>query len=97
MTPNKKNSLQEIEEALILATSNANAALRSIYHNDEIYDLIYEFVDEWEELECDPEGANDEQLKQQDELINDFAQRIYEEMPLELDEVAAEYNLVDIE
>ena len=97
MTPTKKNSLQEIEEALILATSNANAALRSIYHNDEIYDLVYEFVDEWEELECDPEGANDEQLKQQDELINDFAQRIYEEMPLELDEVAAEYNLDIIE
>ena len=57
MTLNKKNSLQEIEEALILATSNTNAALHSIYYNDEIYDLFYEFVDEWEELECDPEGV----------------------------------------
>ena len=97
MTLNKKNSLQEIEEALILATSNTNAALRTIYYNDEIYDLFYEFVDEWEELECDPEGANEEQLKQQEELINDFAQRVYEEMPLELDEAAAEYNLIIVE
>lgn len=43
------------------------------YEQDE---LFAEFDQEWQALPCDPEGANPEQMKEQDKLLDKYANKI---------------------
>ena len=43
------------------------------YEQDE---LFAEFDQEWQALPCDPEGANSEQMKEQDKLLDKYANKI---------------------
>ena len=69
---------KEIEEALILATSNINDGFKVIDANKVERACIEEFVSRWGELECDPQGASAEQSEEQDELIDIYADMIIE-------------------
>lgn len=68
----------EIEEALILATSNINDGFKAINANKVERACIEEFVSRWNELGCDPQGASAEQSEEQDELIDIYADIIIE-------------------
>lgn len=69
---------KEIEEALILATSNINDGFKAINANEVDRAVIEEFVRRWDELECDPQGASAEQSEEQDELIDRYTDIIIE-------------------
>lgn len=52
----------------------------SEYYSDEQEELFAEACREWEALPCDPEGANDEQNEALDELLEEYAEKIWEAM-----------------
>lgn len=66
-----------ILEALILATSNIIDAAEMLDNTGTICDLLSDFVDEWDELECDDEGFSEEQNKAADKLLVTYVDKVY--------------------
>lgn len=66
-----------ILEALILATSNVDDAAEMLDNTGTIRDLLSDFVDEWDELECDDEGFNEEQNKAANKLLATYVDKVH--------------------
>ncbi len=53
---------------------------KSDFYNEEQSELFAEFDSEWQKLPCDSEGANSTQKKEQDELLEEYAEKILDLM-----------------
>lgn len=69
---------QQIEEALILATSNPYNAEDILDDSDAVMEIVNEFAEEWEDADCDDEDATQEQKEALDALLAKYTDRIYE-------------------
>lgn len=69
---------QQIENALILAIANPNNA-QDVFGSSEAANVIVrQFLEEWEDAECDEDGATPEQNEVLDAILDKYAQKIYE-------------------
>lgn len=69
---------EQIEEALILATSNPYNAEDILDNSDAVMGIVNEFAEEWEDADCDDEDATPEQKEALDALLNEYTDRIYD-------------------
>ena len=69
---------EQIEEALILATSNPYNAEDILDNSDAVMEIVNEFAEEWEDADCDDENATPEQKEALDALLNEYTDRIYD-------------------
>lgn len=69
---------EQIEEALILATSNPYNAEDTLDNSDAVMEIVKEFAEEWEDADCDEEDATPEQKEALDAILNKYAERILE-------------------
>ena len=69
---------EQIEEALILATSNPYNAEDILDNSDAVMEIVNEFAEEWEDADCDDEDATPEQKEALDALLNEYTDRIYD-------------------
>ena len=77
MKDNMKTKRQ-IEDALILATANPNNAQDVFGSSEAVNAIIRQFLDEWEDAECDEDGATPEQNEVLDAILDKYTQKIYE-------------------
>lgn len=69
---------EQIEEALILATSNPYNAEDILDNSDAVMEIVNEFAEEWEDADCDDEDATPEQKEALDALLDEYTDRIYD-------------------
>lgn len=69
---------EQIEEALILATSNPYNAEDILDNSDAVMEIVNEFAEEWEDADCDDENATPEQKEALDALLDEYTDRIYD-------------------
>ena len=69
---------EQIEEALILATSNPYNAEDILDDSDAIMEIVNEFAEEWEDADCDDEDATPEQKAELDALLAKYTDRIHD-------------------
>ena len=69
---------QQIENALILATANLLNTRDVLGSSEEVNAIIRQFLEEWEDAECDEDGATPEQNEVLDAILDKYAQKIYE-------------------
>lgn len=69
---------EQIEEALILATSNLYNAEDILDDSDAVMEIVNEFAEEWEDTDCDDEDATPEQKEALDALLAKYTDRIYD-------------------
>ena len=69
---------EQIEEALILATSNSYNAEGILDDSDAVMEIVNEFTEEWEDADCDDEDATPEQKEALDALLAKYTDRIYD-------------------
>lgn len=69
---------EQIEEALILATSNPYNAEDILDDSDAVMEIVKEFAEEWEDADCDEEDATPEQKEALDAILNKYAEQILE-------------------
>lgn len=75
---NNMKTKEQIEEALILATSNPYNAENILDDSDAVIDIVNEFAEEWEDADCDGEDATPEQKEALDALLAKYTNQIYE-------------------
>ena len=69
---------EQIEEALILATSDPYNAEDILDDSDAIMEIVNEFAEEWEDADCDDEDATPEQKAELDALLAKYTDRIHD-------------------
>lgn len=69
---------EQIEETLILATSNQSNAIDTLDDSDAITEIVNEFAEEWQDADCDNEDATPEQKEALDNILNKYTNRIYD-------------------
>lgn len=69
---------EQIEEALILATSDPYNAEDILDDSDAVMEIVNEFAEEWEDADCDDEDATPEQKEALDALLAKYTDRIYD-------------------
>lgn len=69
---------QQIVDALVLATSNTSNAIDILDDSDAIMEIVNEFAEEWQDADCDEEDATPEQKEALDNILNKYANRIYD-------------------
>lgn len=69
---------QQIENALILATANLLNTRDVLGSSEEVNEIVRQFLEEWEDAECDEEGATPEQNEVLDAILDKYTQKIYE-------------------
>lgn len=69
---------QQIEDALVLATSNTSNAIDTLDDSDAIMEIVNEFAEEWQDADCDEEDATPEQKEALDNILNKYTNRIYD-------------------
>lgn len=84
-----KNEKRMIENALVEYSSNMPntyiSKLQEQYGYDRFDDILAEFTREWEDAECDEEGATPEQDAILDKILSDTAQEILDRITIKVD------------